>query len=334
MVSRSPLRADIDLDAAGRHVGHVRLPHSTHESAYGWIPVPIAVIGGGAGPSVLLTAGNHGDEYEGQIALLKLIRDLDPGRLRGRVIVMPRLNLPAAAAGRRTSPIDDGNLNRVFPGDPDGTPTEQIACYVTSEILPRTQASVDLHSGGSSLEYLPCVFARVPEDAAMRPAQRAAIAAFGAPLSIMVEKPQTNRSLSAAALAAGHLSFATEIGGAGTTRPATQAVADAGVRRLLAHLGMIDAGDAPSAPPPATRFMRVVGAAHYVYAPVRGLFEPAFTLGDQVRAGDLAGWIHFPEEPERAPRALAFAGDGMVVCRRVPSLVAPGDCLAHLASDM
>ena len=65
----------------------------------------------GAGPSVLLTAGNHGDEYEGQIALLKLIRDLDPGRLRGRVIVMPRLNLPAAAAGRRTSDRKSTRLN-------------------------------------------------------------------------------------------------------------------------------------------------------------------------------------------------------------------------------
>jgi predicted deacylase len=80
--------------------------------------------------------------------------------------------------------------------------------------------------------------------------------------------------------------------------------------------------------------MRVIGAAHYVYAPVRGLFEPGFALGDMVRAGDPAGWIHFPEEPVRAPLALRFEGDGMVVCRRVPSLVAPGDCLAHLASDM
>jgi predicted deacylase len=329
--SVSPLRADIDLDAPGRHVGHVRLPHSTHESAYGWIPVPIASIKGGEGPSVLLTAGNHGDEYEGQIALLKLIRELDPAALHGRVIVMPRLNLPAAAAGRRTSPIDDGNLNRVFPGDPDGTPTEQIACYVTRVLLPLTQASVDIHSGGSSLDYLPCAFARVPEDASARAAQRAALAAFGAPLAIMVEKPQTNRSLSAAALAAGHLSFATEIGGGGTTRPATQAVADAGIRRFLAHLGMIDSVPAPAAAP---RFMRVIGPPHYVYAPVRGLFEPGFALGDTVRAGDVAGWIHFPEEPERAPRALHFAGDGMVVCRRVPSLVAPGDCLAHLASDI
>ena len=327
----SPARADIDLEKPGKRVGHVRLPHSTHESAYGWIPIPIAVIRGGAGPSVLLTAGNHGDEYEGQIALLKLIRELEPGAVRGRVIVLPRLNLPAAAAGRRTSPIDDGNLNRVFPGDPEGGPTAQIAHYVDTVLLAQTEASLDLHSGGSSLEYLPCAFGRVPADPEIDRRQRAAMIAFGAPLAIRVERPQTNRSLSAAALARGHLHFSTEIGGGGTTRPATQAVADEGVRRFLAHLGLIDGAPPPAAP---TRFMRVTGAEHYVYASVRGLFEPACALGDAVRAGDPAGRIHFPEEPERTPHALSFAGAGMVVCRRVPSLVAPGDCLAHLAADV
>ncbi len=327
----SPIRADIDLDAPGKRVGHLRVPHSTHESAYGWIAIPIAVIRGGDGPSVLLTAGNHGDEYEGQIALLKLMRALEAEHVRGRVLIIPRLNQPAAAAGRRTSPIDDGNLNRVFPGDPEGTPTEQIAHFVTSVLLAQTQASLDLHSGGSSLEYLPCAFARVPEDPGLRTRQRAALEAFGAPLAIMVEKPQTNRSLSATAIAAGHVCFATEIGGGGSTRPATQAIADDGVRRFLAHLGVI--ANAPPAAAP-TRLMRVIGPPHYVYAPVRGLFEPGFALGDSVTRGDRAGWIHFPEEPERAPRALTFDGDGMVVCRRVPSLVAPGDCLVHLASDI
>jgi uncharacterized protein len=327
----SPLRADIDLDAPGKRVGHVRLMHSSHESAYGWIPIPIAVIKGGEGPSVLLTAGNHGDEYEGQIALLKLIRELQPEQVRGRVIILPRMNLPAAAAGRRTSPIDDGNLNRLFPGDPEGSVTEQIACYVATVLVPQTEASIDIHSGGSSLDYLPCAYARMPQDPAQRARQRAALEAFGAPRAILVENPLTNRSMSATALAAGHLHFSTEIGGSGTTRPASQAIADDGVRRFLAHVGVI-----ASAPPVAakTRMMRVMGAEHYVYAPVRGLFEPAFTLGDEVRRGQLAGRIHFPEEPERTPRELNFAGDGLLVCRRVVSLVAPGDCLAHLASDL
>lgn len=331
MTSRtSLLSVDIDLDAPGKRVGHIRLPHSTHESAYGWIPIPIAVVRGGAGPDVLLTAGNHGDEYEGQIALLKLIRHLAPEQLNGRVIIVPQLNLPAAAVGRRTSAVDDGNLNRLFPGDPEGSPTSQIAHFVDSVLLPMTQVSLDLHSGGSSLEYLPCAFARVPADATLRERQRAALQAFGAPLTILVDRPQSNRTLSAAALARGHLHFSTEIGGAGTTQPHTQAIADQGLLRLLAHLGVLPA-QAPVTSP--TRLMRVAGPAHYVYAPVRGLFEPAFSLGDEVQRGDVAGWIHFPEEPERAPREVCFADSGTLVCRRVSSRVAPGDCLAHLAED-
>ena len=326
----SPVQADIDLDAPGKRFGHVRVPHSTHESAYGWIAIPIAVIRGGEGPDVLLTAGNHGDEFEGQITLLKLMRALEPAAVRGRVIIIPRLNLPAAAAGRRTSPIDGGNLNRLFPGDPEGTPTEQIAHFVDTVLLPMTQVSLDIHSGGSSLEYLPCAFARVPEEAGARARQHAALLAFGAPISIMVDKPQSNRTLSAAALAHGHLHFSTEIGGSGTTRPRTQAIADQCVRRLLAHVGVISQAPLTDV---ATRMMRVTGPSHYVYAPVRGLFEPAFSLGDAVKQGQSAGRIHFPEEPERAPRELVFDDSGIVVCRRVPSLVAPGDCLVHLAVD-
>ena len=327
----SAVRADIDLDAPGKRFGHIRVPHSTHESAYGWIAIPIAVIRGGPGPDVLLTAGNHGDEYEGQITLLKLMRELEPSAVRGRVIIIPCLNLPAASVGRRTSPIDGGNLNRLFPGAAEGTVTEQIAYFIDTVLLPMTQISLDIHSGGSSLEYLPCAFARVPDDPDARLCQRDALLAFGAPITMLVDKPQSNRTLSAAALAHGHLHVSTEIGGSGTTRPQTQAIADGCVRRLLAHVGVM-AQTLPAAS--TTRMMRVTGPSHYVYTPVRGLFEPEFSLGDSVHRGQLAGRIHFPEEPERAPRALVFEDAGVVVCRRVPSLVAPGDCLAHLAVDI
>jgi predicted deacylase len=324
------LSVDIDLQALGKRTGHVRLPFSSHESAYGWLALPVAVVCGGQGPSVLLTAGNHGDEYEGQIALLKLIRSLEPHQVHGKVIILPQLNAPAAVAGRRTSPLDEGNLNRSFPGDPEGGPTAQIAHFVNTVLLPMTSVSVDLHSGGSSLEYLPCAFAPVPQDPSMRARQLAALKAFGAPISLMVEKPGSTRTLSAAAMAQGHLHFATELGGAATTRPTTQSIADIGVRRLLAHLGVIDVVPPMTLEP--TRLMRVDGPSHYVYAPVRGLFEPAFSLGDAVARGDRAGWIHFPEEPERPAREVRFDGDGVVVCRRVQTPVVPGDCLAHLAS--
>ena len=309
----SAVRADIDLDAPGKRFGHIRVPHSTHESAYGWIAIPIAVIRGGPGPDVLLTAGNHGDEYEGQITLLKLMRELEASAVRGRVIIIPCLNLPAASVGRRTSPIDGGNLNRLFPGAAEGTVTEQIAYFIDTVLLPMTQISLDIHSGGSSLEYLPCAFARVPEDPDARLCQRDALLAFGAPITMLVDKPQSNRTLSAAALAHGHLHVSTEIGGSGTTRPQTQAMADGCVRRLLAHVGVM-AQTLPAAS--TTRMMRVTGPSHYVYTPVRGLFEPEFSLGDVVHCGQLAGHVHFPEEPQRVPRALMFEDAGVVVCRR------------------
>ena len=77
-----------------------------------------------------MLAGVHGDEYEGQIALGNLSRELEPSDIRGRLIILPAVNTPAAKAGMRTSPADDGNLNRAFPGSATGTPTEMIAHYI------------------------------------------------------------------------------------------------------------------------------------------------------------------------------------------------------------
>ena len=80
--------------------------------------------------------GVHGDEYEGQVGLCKMIRTLEPKDVRGRVIAVPGINLPAALAGARVSPIDNVNFNRAFPGDPNGTPTYAIAHYVNSVLFP------------------------------------------------------------------------------------------------------------------------------------------------------------------------------------------------------
>ncbi|HZX83276.1 MAG TPA: succinylglutamate desuccinylase/aspartoacylase family protein, partial [Reyranella sp.] len=180
------IAATIDLDGPGVQHGFLKVPHSTHDSAYGWIPVPITVAANGSGPSVLLVAGNHGDEYEGQVALMKLVRSLDPSRLRGRLIVLSAANYPAVMAGRRVSPIDGGNLNRCFPGNANGTPTEMIAHYIESVLLARCQYCLDLHSGGSSLEYVAHAHARRPADAKRRAATEALIAAFGAPYGGLV----------------------------------------------------------------------------------------------------------------------------------------------------
>src|SRR5260370_19228729 len=117
------ITSDIDFEAAGKQLSYLRLTHSDDRHAFGIIPVPIAVFANGAGPTVLVSAGNHGDEYEGQVILHALIRELDPAKVSGRLIVMPALNYPAVLAGSRRSPPDLRHFNRALPGDPPRTPT-------------------------------------------------------------------------------------------------------------------------------------------------------------------------------------------------------------------
>src|SRR5215472_16781099 len=132
---------ELDYTRDGKHYGFLRLPYSTHESAYGFIPIPVVCIKNGSGPRVLLIAGNHGDEYEGQVALTKFARALDPDHVTGRIVMLTAANLPASLAGRRTSPLDPGetgNLSRSFPGAPRGSATAMIAHYIDSVLLADT----------------------------------------------------------------------------------------------------------------------------------------------------------------------------------------------------
>lgn len=124
---RSLITTGIDYENEGFQTGVLRVPYSHDRSAYGHIPVPVAVLKQGKGPTVLLTGGNHGDEYEGPVALMKLLQRMPSMRIRGRLIVIPALNFPAFLNGSRTSPIDRGNLNRMFPGDRNGSITAMVA---------------------------------------------------------------------------------------------------------------------------------------------------------------------------------------------------------------
>ena len=96
--------------------------------------------------------------------MFDLARTLNQRQIRGCVIIVPAMNYPAFRAGTRTSPIDRGNLNRSFPGDPNGRPTAMIAHYIESVLLPLADYAIDLHSGGSSLMYIPSTLARRSSD--------------------------------------------------------------------------------------------------------------------------------------------------------------------------
>jgi predicted deacylase len=324
---------DVDYNRQGKQVDWLNLPHSVTRSAYGAISIPIAVIRNGEGPTVFLMAGNHGDEYEGQIVLAKLIRELEPRHVRGRVIILPAANLPAAMDGARVSPIDQGNLNRAFPGDPHGTPTFAIAHYIDSILYPMADYHHDLHSGGSSLKYVPFCSMRKSGDTALDARSLAALQAFDAPLSMVWAYNPENRLAGAAAARRGLVSLGGEFGGGGDVDRASVAMLDRGVRNFLQFSGVM-ADSQPLPPPRGTRLVEVSSRDHYVYATESGLLEPLVDLGAEVQQGDLAGQIHFVDNPARPPVPCHFRRAGMVVCQRHFGRVQRGDCVAHLATDV
>jgi predicted deacylase len=326
----NPIRSEIDLDADGKYVGYLRLPHSVHRSAYGWIPIPIASIRNGEGPTVLLCAGNHGDEYEGQIIVSRLIREIEPEMIRGQLILLPMANFPAAEAGTRTSPVDGGNLNRLFPGDPTGSPTEVIADYIENTLLARSQYLVDLHSGGSSLMYDGGnKLALEPRDAAEETRVRALLAAFGLPRAFVHAPNSVN--ISAAARRQGAISILTELGGGGASDAKLIREGYQGLLHFLHFVEVLDGPLVPDSAPATTRYLRVEGPHHYVYSHENGVYEPLIELGERVTKGQPAALIHFPDAPLREPVTVHFDGQGEVVCKRMQAAVRRGDCLFQLA---
>ncbi len=319
----------VDFAADGVQHGFLRLPYSRDDSAWGSVMIPIAVIKNGPGPTALLTGGNHGDEYEGPIALFDLARTLEPQQIRGRVIIVPGMNYPAFRAGTRTSPIDRGNLNRSFPGHPAGTITQKIADYFSRYLLPMADVVLDFHSGGRTLDFLPYAAAHVLPNKAQQARCFAAVAAFAAPYSMQMLEIDSVGMYDSEAEQAGKVFITTELGGGGTSRAATVAIARRGVRNLLCHTGIVQ--DVPEHG--ATRWLDMPSAECFRFAETAGLIEPCRDLGDAVHKDEVLARIYPVEQTGKAPAEYRATMDGILVARHFPGLVAAGDCLAVLAVE-
>lgn len=318
---------DLDFERDGKQVTWARLPYSSNISAYGWIPVPIAVIRNGEGPTLLLSAGVHGDEYEGQVAITKLIRTLEPSQIRGRIIAVTTMNQPAAAAGTRVSPIDDLNMNRVFPGERNGTPTLALAHFAEAVLLPMADCVLDLHSGGRTLDYVPAVLCHVSGDAALDERTLELLRVFGAPYGYVMTQPVDEGTFLGAAGRSRTPMLGTELGGAGRVGRDALAVGERGIRNVMAHLGMLP-GVAPGEP--TGPVVEVGDHQDYAYAPDRGIFEYLVLPGEEVGAGEPIGILHFVDDPLRPPIEVRAIRDGLMLAKRHPGPCERGDCLAQL----
>ena len=192
---------------------------------------------------------------------------------------------------------------------------------------------VDLHSGGSSLNYIPSALARMTGEKKRDAKVMALLEAFAAPVSYITNALGENRTSTAAAERVGTLIIGTELGGKGTVDIDGTRVAVNGVRGVLEHMGIVKETDI-TRKRPKTRVTEVRDVSYYAYAPQPGLFEPVVKLGANVKKGQTAGFVHFMDDPGREPVEVKFQANGFVLCERIPGKVERGDCLFHLASDV
>lgn len=323
----SPITPTIDLDAQGIRHGFLRLPYSRDDSAWGSVMIPIAVIRNGEGPTALLTGGNHGDEYEGPLALYELARTLRPETVSGAVIIVPALNYPAFRAGTRTSPVDKGNMNRSFPGRPDGTVTQKIADYVQRHLLPRADIVLDFHSGGRTLDFVPFCAAHILPDKEQEARAFAAVEAFSAPWSVKMLEIDAVGMFDTAAEEMGKTFVTTELGGGGTARAETVRIARKGVMNVLRHAGIVE-GTVEKTP---SRWLDMPSGECFSFAEEDGMIETTVDLGEKVGRGMVIARVYGTGRTGLAPQEIRAQMDGILAARHFPGLVKAGDCAAVVA---
>jgi len=327
----SPIKPTIDFDQQGVSHGFLKLPYSRDDSAWGAIMIPITVMKNGIGPTVLLTGGNHGDEYEGPIALTKLANQLDIETVGGRIIILPFMNYPAFKNASRTSPIDRGNLNRTFPGKADGTVTEKIADYIQRHLLPLADYVLDIHSGGKTLDFIPFAAVHILPDKLQQQKGERAMDAFAAPYSMKMLEIDSVGMFDTAVEEAGKIFVTTELGGGGTASATTIKIAERGVRNFLVHAGAV-MGDLDIAQD--SIFLDMPDDNCFIASEHAGLIEYCFNLGDQVSKGDVIARVYDVTRTGVAPTEYKAQRDGLLACRHFPGLVQCGDTIAVLAEKI
>ncbi|WP_208988048.1 MULTISPECIES: N(2)-acetyl-L-2,4-diaminobutanoate deacetylase DoeB [unclassified Pseudovibrio] len=324
IMQANPITPTIPLDQDGIHHGFLRLPYSRDDSAWGSVMIPITVIKNGEGPTALLTGANHGDEYEGPVVLQELTVALKPEDVTGRIIIVPAFNFPAFMAGTRTSPIDRGNLNRSFPGRPDGTPTEKIADYFQRYLLPLTDVAVDFHSGGKTLDFVPFAAAHILEDKSNEKACFDAMAAFNAPYSVQLLEIDNIGMYDTAVESMGKVLVTTELGGGGTATAKTIGIARKGLRNVLIQFGILQGEKQLE----SSVNLGMPGADCFTFCEQGGLYEPMVDLGDPVGEGDIVARVWPMDRTGVEPTRYHAKRSGILISRHFPGLIKSGDCAA------
>jgi predicted deacylase len=253
--------------------------------------LPVSVINGTRpGPVLALVAGVHGQEYTPILALQNLLRSIDPKTLTGTVILVHVANMPSYLA--RTiyySPIDRQNLNRVFPGKPDGTISERIAHAITTEVIERATHVVDIHCGDGNESLRPYLYWITTGKPEVAQAGREMALAFGMDHIVVDRERPTDAAasiyLSNTAITRGKPALTIESGGMAEIDTDSILRIERGVAGLLKHLKMRADGPSAIAAPVLLERSEVLRSSF------TGIFYPLVDKGQTVAQGAVIGRV-------------------------------------------
>lgn len=322
------LYPEIDYEQDGKHLGNLRIVQPANVKGWQTLLIPVISVRNGEGPTLLLLGGTHGDEVDGPVVLMKLAHRLQAQEIHGRIIILPALNYAAVEACERGAPPGGRDLNRNFPGRPDGTAEEMIANYLDSVLLPMSDLVLDLHSGGQISRFLPSLWLVEGAEPSLWNRTLEAAQAFGAPYTTVSGSLGGDMSESAARRGCAYLS--TEAGGGTTVDRKIVAMTQTGIYRLMAHLGLIQGAEAPSASGPM-RVRRVPESQGVLLSSDHGLFEPMVDLGDEVAEGQTVGHIHRLGRSDYEPVEVIAPTAGLIYGLRWLAHVRRGDWLVIFA---
>ena len=253
--------------------------------------IPFTVIHGAKpGPVLALVAGTHGMEYTPILALQRVKATLDPKSLAGTVILVHVANMPSYL-GRTIyySPADNKNLNRVFPGNPEGTLSERIAHAITREVIERATHVVDLHCGDGNESLRPYSYWITTGGANVAEAGRQMALAFGLD-HIVVDRerptdPKASLYLSNTAITRGKPALTIESGGMGEIDNDSIERIERGIAGLMKHLKM-----QPTGPDPVTHPL-MLERSEVLRSNFTGIFYPLVEKGQTVAQGATIGRV-------------------------------------------
>jgi predicted deacylase len=318
------LRVGEVVAEAGRHAsGYIVVPDGVDPGTR----IPVSVFNGTKpGPVLALIAGTHGSEYTSIVALQRVRARLDPTKLAGAVILVHMAN-PTTFYGRRIYFSPDGkNLNRVYPGQADGTLSQRIAHAITTQVIAPATHVIDMHCGDGNESLRPYSYWQVAGDPALDAAGKRLALAFGLDhIVIDRERPaDPNRTLytSNTAVRRGKPAITVESGGMGLTDEPSVRAQEQGALSVMADLGILDG---PSIKVDKPLF---VDRSQVVTSPATGVWHPAVEKMQSVATGTLLGRVTDPFGAVLHEVRAPFAGEVLYVVGTPP--VSEGEPLAFV----